>query len=198
MSVRLLNLLPPAYVVRREGNSFTLLVCPHLGGVPISHNALQHFPECHGADTWGGGGTLSGPAGGGGYPAAGGYPAGGGGGTLPVSDLSVSQTGFVPHTAGYPAPGRVPPRPGQGRGVRHGGTQIGYPPPRQGTTPSPSQVRTGGGGYPVRRTEEVLTTRRAVCLLRSRRRTFLLLMVCTARSEKFLDLQQFYWKKRKI
>ena len=24
--------LPPAYVVRREGNSFTLLVCPHLGG----------------------------------------------------------------------------------------------------------------------------------------------------------------------
>ena len=25
-------LLPPAYVVRREGNSFTLLVCPHLGG----------------------------------------------------------------------------------------------------------------------------------------------------------------------
>ena len=26
-------LLPPAYVVRREGNSFTLLVCPQLGGV---------------------------------------------------------------------------------------------------------------------------------------------------------------------
>ena len=24
-------------------------VCSHLGGVPISHNALQHFPECHGA-----------------------------------------------------------------------------------------------------------------------------------------------------
>ena len=24
--------LPPAYVVRREGNSFTLFVCPHLGG----------------------------------------------------------------------------------------------------------------------------------------------------------------------
>ena len=36
------------------------------GGVPISHNALQHFPECHGAA--GGGGTLPGPAGGGGYP----------------------------------------------------------------------------------------------------------------------------------
>ena len=54
-------LLPPAYVVRREGNSFTLLVCPHLrggGGLPISHNALQHYPECHGADTWGGGGGV--------------------------------------------------------------------------------------------------------------------------------------------
>ena len=53
--------LPPAYVVRREGNSFTLFVSSHLGGVPVSHNALQHFPECHGAA---GGGTLPGPAGG--------------------------------------------------------------------------------------------------------------------------------------
>ena len=26
------NSLPPAYVVRREGNSFTLFVCPHRGG----------------------------------------------------------------------------------------------------------------------------------------------------------------------
>ena len=46
-------LLPPAYVVRREGNTFTLLVCPQ-GGVPISHNALQYFPECHGAARGGG------------------------------------------------------------------------------------------------------------------------------------------------
>ena len=38
-------------------------ICLSTGGVPISHNALQHFPECHGADT-------------GGYP-AGGFPAGG-------------------------------------------------------------------------------------------------------------------------
>ena len=30
-----------------------------LGGVPISHNVLQHYPECHGADT---GGTRLGPA----------------------------------------------------------------------------------------------------------------------------------------
>ena len=58
---RKLNLdvsLPPAYVVRREGNVLTR-VCPsihlsvHRGGVPISHNALQQFPECHGADTGG-------------------------------------------------------------------------------------------------------------------------------------------------
>ena len=99
--------LPPAYVVRREGNVLTR-VCPSIclstgGGVPISHNALQHFPECHGAGTGGvpcqvqlgggypargvpcQGGTLPG-----GYP-AGGYPAGGvpcwggtlAGGTLP-------------------------------------------------------------------------------------------------------------------
>ena len=31
-SSRRLSLLPPAYVVRREGNSFTLFVSPHLGG----------------------------------------------------------------------------------------------------------------------------------------------------------------------
>ena len=52
------HLLPPAYVVRREGNVLTR-VCPSIclstGGVPISHNALQHYPECHGADTWLGG-----------------------------------------------------------------------------------------------------------------------------------------------
>ena len=74
-------LLPPAYVVRREGNVLTR-VCPSIhpsiclstvgGGVPISHNALQHFPECHGAA---GGGTLPGPAGGG--TLAGGTLAGG-------------------------------------------------------------------------------------------------------------------------
>ena len=78
--------LPPAYVVRQEGNVLTH-VCPSIklsvhGGIPISHNALQHFPECHGADTGGtlpgtasGGGTLPGPARGSTLP--GGYPAGG-------------------------------------------------------------------------------------------------------------------------
>ena len=62
--------LPPA----SEGwGKVMFSVCSHLGGVPISHNALQHFPECHGAA---GGGTLPGPAGGG-YPGQGGYPGGG-------------------------------------------------------------------------------------------------------------------------
>ena len=36
-----------------EGNVFSLST-PGGGGVPISHNALQHYPECHGTDTWGG------------------------------------------------------------------------------------------------------------------------------------------------
>ena len=147
---KLLPFLPPAYVVRREGNSFTLLVCSHLGGYPypimlcnISQNAMGQTPGGYPARSSRGGtlpgvpcwrGTLLGGTLLGGYPArgypAGGYPAGGGG-------------------WGYP--GRAPPRPGQ---------DMGNP---------------AGGGYPVRTTEGVLTTRRAVCLLHSRRRTFLLI-----------------------
>ena len=99
------------------------------GGVPISHNALQHYPEFHGADTWGvpcRGVPCQGvypargyPAWGvpclGGYPARGtqvGYPQGQDGGTL---------------LGGFP--GRVPPRPGRGvpcwGGTLPGGTQVG-------------------------------------------------------------------------
>ena len=110
-------LLPPVYVVRREGNSFTLLVCSHWGGgrVSISHNALQHFPECHGAA---GGLPIShnalqhfpechGAAGGGRYPAR--FSRGG---TL---------AGGVPWPGGYPGWGGYP-----GRGVPpQGGTQVG-------------------------------------------------------------------------
>ena len=130
------SFLPPAYVVRREGNVLTC-VCPSINlsvhrGVPISHNALQHFPECHGADTRGGtlpgpagGGTLPGPAGG--VPCWGGYPARSSqGGTLP---------GGYP-AGGYPAWG-VPwsgtPRPGQDGGypvlggTLPGGTLLGVP-----------------------------------------------------------------------
>ena len=110
-------LLPPAYVVRREGNVLTC-VCPSIclstgGAVPISHNALQHFPECHGAD---GGGTLPGPAGGvpcWGYPARGGYPAGGGYPAMGVTLLGVP-CGGVPRY-GTPPPSQV----------RMGGTQLG-------------------------------------------------------------------------
>ena len=57
-------------------------------GVPISHNALQHFPECHEA-AGGGGGTRTSvpppPRGGGGYPDLGTPPPppGGGGGGVP-------------------------------------------------------------------------------------------------------------------
>ena len=42
-----LELLPPA----SEGwGKVMFSVCLHRGGgVPISHNALQHYPECHGA-----------------------------------------------------------------------------------------------------------------------------------------------------
>ena len=126
------RLLPPAYVVRREGNSFTLFVCPHLGGVPISHNALQHFPKCHEAA---GGGTRSGtPPGGSGYPPRGGTQSG-----TPPGGRGVR----VPPLGGVP--GQVPP-PGVDRQTKWnyypGGS--GYPPgggTRSGTPP---------GGYPVR------------------------------------------------
>ena len=94
------KLSPPAYVVRREGNSITLSVSSHRGGVLYPTMALQHFPECHGA-AGGGGGNLPGPAGGvpwlggvpwpGGYPGWGGYP--GRGGTLARG---------VPWPGGYP------------------------------------------------------------------------------------------------
>ena len=99
-------LITAAYVVRQEGNTFTLLVCPQ-GGYPypimlcnISQNAMGQL---------GGGGTLPGPAGGGypgwggtlagGYPGQGGYPGWGGypgqGGTL--------AGGGVPWPGGVPS-----------------------------------------------------------------------------------------------
>ena len=83
-----LRYLPPTYVVRREGNTFTLLVCPQ-GGVPVSHNALQYFPKCHGA------------AGGGGVPCQVQL----GGGTLPGSGWEGALAGGVPWLGGYPGRG---------------------------------------------------------------------------------------------
>ena len=90
--------LPPAYVVRWEGNSFTLFVCPHLGGIPISHNALQHFPECHEA------------VGGSGYPPRGGTRSGTPGGVW-VPPQGGTRSG-TPGGSGYTprgVPGQVPP-----------------------------------------------------------------------------------------
>ena len=52
--------LPPAYVERREGNSFTLLVCPQGGGGSVQPEGRGSGP----ADEGGGG---SGPAGRGGW-----------------------------------------------------------------------------------------------------------------------------------
>ena len=163
-----MSLLPPAYVVRREGNVLTR-ICPSINlsvhrGVPISHSALQHFPESHGADT--GGRYPARSSWGGWYPAGvgGTLPGGtllggsllGGGGTLPGGTLP----------GGYPVGGTLPGVPCWG--VPCGGYPAGgYP----GRVPPPA--RSGWGGYPVRTTEGVVTTRRAVCLLRSRRRTFL-------------------------
>ena len=172
-----------------KGNVFSLFT---FGGVPISHNALQHYPECYGADTWGG---VPGQVQLGGYP----YP-------IMLCNITQNSMGQTPGGGTQPAPaggvpcqvrthgtllrgypGRVPPRPGQ-----QGGSQVGNPPSRvpptgyppdqdggtllggyPGRVHPPGQVRMGGG-YPVRTTEGVLTTRWAVCLLRSRRRTFLL------------------------
>ena len=106
-------LLPPAYVVRREGNSFTLLVCSHLGGYPypimlcnISQNAMGQpggYPARSSQ-----GGTL-----------AGGYP--GRGGTLA---RGVPWWG-VPWQ-GVPWSGTPTPQPGQDGGYPdRGGTQVG-------------------------------------------------------------------------
>ena len=72
----IIQFLPPAYVVRREGNSFTLFVSPHLGGGGSADRGGS------GPATGGGGGGVrsSHRRGGGSGPAGGGVsgPAGGG------------------------------------------------------------------------------------------------------------------------
>ena len=112
----------------REGNVLTSVcpsihpsVCPQ-GGVPISHNALQHFPECHGAA---GGGYLTG------YPPRPGYPPTPEGYPGQGGTRSGTPPGGVPWPGVYP--GQVPPR--GGTQTPQGGTLVRYPP---------------GGGYPVR------------------------------------------------
>ena len=177
-------LLPPAYVVRREGNSFTLFVCPHRGGGGSPPGGYPGQVPPRGVP---GSGTP--PPGG--YPGQVHPPQGGTGpGYPPRGDLTQvpprgTQVWYppggyltrVPPLGGIPDLGQVPPP----RGVPGSGTPPGgYPgqvPPPGGYRPWVPRGGTGpgylGGGYPGRTTEGVLTTRRAVCLLRSRRRTFL-------------------------
>ena len=115
-------LLPPAYVVRREGNSFTLFVCPHGGGGGVR------------VPPWGGPGQVP-PPGGSRYPPGGG-----------------TRVRYPPGVLGPPSPPGgyltlVPPRgvPGPPGGVPDPGTPPGgyltRVPPRGGT-------RTPLGRYP--------------------------------------------------
>ena len=132
VSCGIYQFLPPAYVVRRKGNVLTRVCLSTGGGVPVSHNALQHFPECHGAA--GGVPCQVQP---GGVPCPGGYPARSSrGGTLAGGGYLGRGSTLA---GGYPAGGY----PGWGgylgRGVPWPG---GYP--GRGV-PWP-------GGYPVRTT----------------------------------------------
>ena len=90
-----------------EGNVFSLFTSG--GGVPVSHNALQHFPECHGAArgcTLAGGVPWPGGYPGRGVPPPGGYP--GWGGTL-ARGVPCLEGGTLP----------------QGGTLPRGGTQLG-------------------------------------------------------------------------
>ena len=101
-------LLPPAYVVRREGNSFTLFVCPHRGGgevrvpprgVPGSGTPPGGVP---GSGTPRGGTRVR-------YPPGGGYP----GQVPPQGGTQVRYPpGGVPDSPPGRYPGQVPPRGG--------------------------------------------------------------------------------------
>ena len=118
------QLLPPAYVVRREGNSFTLFVSSHLRGgypYPIMLCICQNSQNAMG--------QL------GGYPARssqGGYPGGG----VPWQGVpwwGVPWPGVVPWPGGYPGWGGTLAGgypgwggyPGQGGTLARGGTQLG-------------------------------------------------------------------------
>ena len=68
--------LPPAYVVRREGNSFTLFVSPHLGG---RRGGVGQRGEGEGGSAGGRGGSAMGGRGGSARGRGGSGPARGGG-----------------------------------------------------------------------------------------------------------------------
>ena len=99
--------LPPAYVVRRESNSFTLLVCSHLGGggYPYPIMLCNIFQNAMGQTPGGRVPCQVQPGGGvpcqvrmGGVPCQGGYP-----GRVPPT-----RSGWGVPCQGYP-PARVPP-----------------------------------------------------------------------------------------
>ena len=153
----------------REGNVLTSVcpsihpsVCPQ-GGVPISHNALQHFPECHeavgrgvpdpgtppprgvpgsGTPPWGGTRVRYPPPRG--VPGSG-TPRGGGGTQVRYPPLGVGGSGTPPGgEGGYP--GQVPPGGYPGQVPPPGGYPGQVPPPGGGGYPG--QVPPGGSGTP--------------------------------------------------
>ena len=158
MGIVTYDLLPPAYVVRREGNSFTLFVSSHLGGGVSGQSA--DGGEVRLGPAADGGGVRSGPADGGGQV----QPAGGG----QVSQLMGGGGGQVQPADGG---GQVQPAAGGG-GVRssRGGGQVSQ---RMGGVRSSQR----GGGHVQPGGSASCALLRAVCLLRSRRRTFLFLII---------------------
>ena len=136
-----------------------------MGGVPISHNALQHFPEYHEAA----GGTRSGtpprgvPRPPGGTPR--GVPRPGGTwppqGTRTLGGTRTPRGVPRPPPGGYPDPGgsRVQVPPWGGPGTPQGGYRVrGLVPPRRGSGTPPGQDRSSthytAGGMPLAFTQE--------------------------------------------
>ena len=165
--------LPPAYVVRREGNSFTLFVCPHLGGgypypimlCNISQNAMgqrgvpDQVPPSQGTPPRGGTRSATPPPRGGlpgQVPPPGGTLAGGTlvrnpprGGTLAGGVPGQVPPGGVPWPGGTRS-GTPSTRSGWG-GTLAGGVGVPWPGGYPGwggypgqVPPPPGQVRMGG------------------------------------------------------
>ena len=131
-----MKFLPPAYVVRREGNSFTLFVCPHRGGPGPPR-----------------GGYLTGyPPGGSGYPPGGVQVPPPRGGTW----LGTPPGGYLTR---YPLPpGGLGTPPGGGPGTPPGGVPDRVPP--RGGSPG----RTTEGVLTTRRAVCLLRSRRRTFL----------------------------------
>ena len=141
---RIFKFLPPAYVVRREGNSFTLLVFSQGGVNPAGGGE--------------GGGGVGQSSWGGASPAR-------GGGQFSWGGVSPARGGISPIGGAQSSWG------GSGQSSWGGGGQLGGV---RSVSQGGGQLGGGLGVGQDRTTERVLTTRRVVCLLRSRRRTFLL------------------------